>query len=249
VTPPVRGCAYFFDLDGTLIHFAESPSQVEIEPALHRLVESLSIASAGAVSLITGRSLAEVDRLFPGRHLPAAGQHGLERRTATGDIERHEISLRPLHYPRRVLTKVVETHPSLLLEDKGLSLALHYRRAPRLAGVVHGIMNTLIHTMGTGYCLQRGKCVVELVPAGRNKGSAIAAFMREVPFRGRLPLFIGDDVTDEHGFAVVNRLGGYAIKVGAGRTVAPWRLPDVRAVLEWLDSGRPIPRPTKREAR
>ena len=110
-------------------------------------------------------------------------------------------------------------------------------------------MRALQAVLGEDFGIQRGKGVVELGPNGIDKGMAIAAFMREAPFRGRTPLFIGDDVTDEFGFATVNRLGGYAVKVGRGRTVAGWPLPNVPAVLGWLEHGRPIPRPTRRLSR
>ncbi len=242
MTPPVRGCAYFLDIDGTLIDFAEVPGQVRLDPALPGLVEALYRSSGGAVALITGRSLADVDRLFPIRRLPAAGQHGLERRSVDGRVTRGRGVARALDPARRALADIVRRHPRLWFEDKGLSLALHYRRAPRLAGFAHRTMRSLRATLGNRYCIHRGKRVVELSPAGRNKGAAIGAFMREAPFRGRTPLFIGDDVTDEYGFAAVNRLGGYTIKVGAGRTAAGWRLPNVRAVLAWLESGQPEPK-------
>jgi trehalose 6-phosphate phosphatase len=100
--------------------------------------------------------------------------------------------------------------------------------------------------LGSRFCVHHGKRVVELAPAGRDKGAAIRAFMHEPPFRDRIPVFIGDDVTDEFAFAVVNRLRGYAVKVGPGRTTAGWRLPDVRAVLAWLKRGRPVPRRVRR---
>jgi trehalose 6-phosphate phosphatase len=207
-------------------------------------------SSGGALALITGRSIADIDRLFPERRLPAAGQHGLERRAADGRVSRHPGPSHRLDGARRTLSGAVGRHRGLLLEDKGLSLALHYRRAPRLAGVAHGIMRSLQATLGDRFCLQHGQRVVELAPAGRDKGVAIGAFMREAPFRGRLPIFIGDDVTDEYGFAMVNRLGGVAIKVGPGRTAAGWRLPDVGAVLAWLERGKPVPtRSTARRAR
>ena len=125
----------------------------------------------------------------------------------------------------------------LLVEDKGLSLALHYRRAPQLASYAHRVMRKLRMSLGDQYCLQQGKQVVELAPAGRDKGAAIASFMREAPFLGRSPLFIGDDVTDEYGFAMVNQLGGYSVKVGIGpgsicttRIVAGVGVPQVTAI-------------------
>lgn len=242
MTPPVTGCAYFLDIDGTLIDFADAPARVRLDRALSGLVEALYRSSRGAVALISGRSLADVDRLFPARHLPAAGQHGLERRSAGGRVSRHPGPSRSLDGARRVLVGVVGRHPRLLLEDKGLSLALHYRRAPGLAGFAHRVMRSLQMTLGDRYCVHRGKRVVELALAGRDKGAAIGSFMREAPFRGRTPVFIGDDVTDEYGFAMVNRLGGYAVKVGPGLTAAGWRLPNVRAVLGWLERGKPLPK-------
>ena len=135
MTPPVTGCAYFLDIDGTLVEFEDDPSKVTIGRALHQLVEALYRSSGGAVALITGRSIADIDRLFPGRALAVAGQHGLERRTADGRVSRHPGRSRSLDAARRVLAELVGRHPGLLLEDKGLSLALHYRRAPRLAGL------------------------------------------------------------------------------------------------------------------
>jgi len=240
--PTVTGFAYFLDIDGTLVDFADAPTAVRIDPALPRLVEALYQSSGGAVALITGRTLGDADRLFPSRQLPIAGQHGHERRLADGRVSRHRVHPEALDAARRVLRGVVERHPQLLLEDKGLSLALHYRRAPRLASYAHRSMRSLRATLGEQYRVQHGKRVVELVPAGRDKGAAIGAFMREKPFRGMRPVFIGDDVTDEYGFAMVNRLGGHAIKVGPGRTAAGWRFANVRAVLRWLERGTPAPK-------
>ncbi len=241
---PLTGCAYFLDVDGTLVDFAEAPSRVRLDRSLPGLVEALYQSSDGALALITGRSIESIDRLFPDRQLPVAGQHGLERRAANGQVTRHPGPVRALDGARHVLVGIVTRHPGLLVEDKGLSIALHYRRVPQLAGYAHRVMRKLRVALGDQYCLQHGKRVVELAPAGRDKGAAIASFMLEAPFLGRSPLFIGDDVTDEYGFAMVNQLGGYAIKVGAGRTRARWRLPDVRSVLTWLTSGTPVPQRT-----
>jgi trehalose 6-phosphate phosphatase len=238
---PSRGFAYFLDIDGTLVEFATDPARIKISSAVPRLLETLSRTSGGAVALITGRSLADVDRLFPGQRLAAACNHGLERRAADGHIDRHAAHPHALDIARRRLASVVQEHPRLLLEDKGISLALHYRRAPRLGPFANRVMRELQIAMGDRFCIQRGKRVVELAPAGRDKGAAIAAFMREAPFRGRTPFFIGDDITDEYGFAVVNRLGGAAVKVGRGPSAATWRFRDVRSVLGWLQHGKPQP--------
>jgi trehalose 6-phosphate phosphatase len=242
MTLPVTGLAYFLDIDGTLVDLADTPSSVRLDPALPVLVKALYHSSGGAVALITGRSIADADRLFPKRRLAIAGQHGHERRSAGGVVTRHHTSPAALDPARHALVTIAERHPELLLEDKGLTLALHYRRAPQLASLAHRAMHAVQKSLGDQYCVHRGKCVVELAPAGKDKGLAIKAFMREPPFRGKPPVFIGDDVTDEHGFAMVNRLGGESIKVGPGPTVAEWRLPSVAAVLAWLEHGTPHPK-------
>lgn len=239
---PNPALAYFLDIDGTLVGFASSPSGIRIDTGLRRVIEMVHASSGGALALITGRPIAEVDRLFPGIDLPVAGQHGVERRAASGRVAHHPFPSRRLNEARTALQEAATAHPGLFLEDKGLSLALHYRQAPRLGGYAHRLARRAAGRLGRTFGVQSGKRVVEIRPAGRDKGSAIRAYMRERPFRGRTPVFLGDDLTDEHGFAAVNRLGGYSIKVGAGPTAARWRLPDVAAVRGWLRHGRPIPR-------
>ncbi len=229
--------AYFFDIDGTLVDFAASPAGVRLDRTLRRLLERLHQSAGGAVALISGRSIADVDRLFPGVRLPVAGQHGIERRDASGLVARHGFPSGKLLSVRRKLADAVARHHGLLLEDKGLSLALHYRRVPRLGGFAHRLVRSLQAEIGAEFCVQSGKRVVEVKPTGRHKGIAVLEFMQEEPFRGRTPVFIGDDVTDEYGFATVNRLGGYSVKVGPGRTVAHWRLQNARAVRAWLERG------------
>ena len=232
--PPRPDWAYFFDIDGTLVDIADSPAGARLHPDLWQLIGGLYRSAGGAVAFISGRSIADIDTLLPGIHLPVAGQHGIERRDASGGISRHAFPARRLDGVRARLAAAVERHRGLLLEDKGLSLALHYRRAPRLAGYAHRLVRSLLAGLGTQYCVQTGKRVVEMKPAGKDKGVAVLEFMQEEPFRGRTPVFVGDDITDEHGFATVNRLHGHSVKVGPGRTVARWRLRDVRAVRAWL---------------
>ncbi len=238
---PADDWAYFFDFDGTLVDIAESPSGVDIDPSLRELLILLHQTAGGSLALITGRTLADIDSHFAGLRLPAAGQHGLERRDAAGRLFRHSNPSLPFERIRRHLAEVARRHPGLLLEDKGLSLALHYRQAPRLASYAHRLIRGIQSELGDEYTVQSGKRVIELKPAGRDKGAAIMDFMREPPFHGRVPVFIGDDVTDEYGFAMVNSLQGHSVKVGAGRTAALWRLPDVPSVLAWLRYGAPLP--------
>lgn len=226
--------AYFFDIDGTLLELAGSPDGVRLDRDLTLLLDRLGHSAGGAMALISGRSIADIDRLFDGWHLPAAGQHGIERRDAQGRVSQHQFASEGLDRARVMLDEAAVRHPGLLLEDKGLSIALHYRRAPQLASYAHGLARTAQALAGKEYCVLSGKRVVEVKPAGRHKGLAILEFLQEDPFRGRTPAFVGDDATDEHGFTTVNRLGGYSIKVGRGPTAARWRLPDVQAVRDWL---------------
>ena len=231
---PSSDWSWFFDLDGTLIELADVPTGVHVDNAVRELIGDLAAAADGAVAVITGRPIADIDRLFPDFRLPVAGQHGVERRDALGQITRQDFAAATLDVARRALLFVEENHPGLLLEDKGMSLALHYRQAPALGSYAHRFMRAVQARAGAAFCVQSGKKVVELKPCGRDKGDAITAFMQEIPFRGRMPVFVGDDVTDELGFEVVNRMGGVSVKVGAGRTRAAWQLRDVTAVRAWL---------------
>ncbi len=235
---PSLDWAWFIDLDGTLIELASSPDGVSADADLRGLVGWLATVSGGALAIITGRPITDVDRLFPGQTLPVAGQHGVERRDIHGVVRQHQLCASSLDPARRSLGAVVARHPALLLEDKGLSLALHYRRAPRLAAFAHRTMRAQRAGLGDDFCVQGGKRVVELKPAGLDKGIAISEFMVEAPFAGRRPVFIGDDRTDEYGFDVINRLGGVSIKVGRGATQATFGLPDVRSVRAWISSLR-----------
>ena len=237
VPPPPRvEWAYFFDLDGTLLDFTDTPGGVGVDDALRAQIAALSRKTGGAVALISGRTLADIDRLLDGMRLPAAGQHGTERRDARGRITHHDFPRERLEWAHARLAEATAGRSGLSLEHKGLSLALHYRRAPRLGGYAHRLVRALTPTLGAEFCIQPGKRIVEVKPAGKDKGVALVEFMAEEPFRGRTPVFLGDDLTDEYGFEAVNRLGGHSIKVGPGRTAATWRLPSVRAVRSWLAS-------------
>lgn len=234
IPAPQPGWAYFFDIDGTLAELAETPGGVRLDTELRTLIQRLHAAAGGAVALISGRALSDIDGLMEGVRLPAAGQHGMERRDAAGRITHHAVPTDKLDLAHARLAAAVAGRPGLLLEHKGLSLALHYRRAPRLAGYAHRLVRSLLPDLNGNYCVQPGKRIVELKPAGKDKGVAVLEFMAEEPFRGRTAVFVGDDLTDEYGFTAVNRLQGYSIKVGPGRTAARYRLPSVAAVRAWL---------------
>lgn len=229
--PPSPDWAYFLDLDGSLVNLAETPGAIQVDPCLKVLLEQTHRQCNGALAVVSGRSLADLDHHL-GMGLPMAGQHGLERRTASGCVLGRAPRSASLVRILRMLQPAVARHPALLLENKGLTVALHYRRAPNLAAYAQHLMRRAV--AGTGYAMQKGKCVAEARPMEADKGRAIARFMAEPPFRGRRPVFIGDDLTDEAGFTMVNRLGGLSIKVGPGATRARWRLPHVAAVRAWL---------------
>jgi trehalose 6-phosphate phosphatase len=231
---PDPSWAYFLDIDGTLLDLARSPHAVRVTPEMRDLLAMLHAMTDGAVALISGRSMRDIDALFPGIVLQAAAQHGLERRDVRGTHPWGGPSMRDASTARLRLETLVARHRALLLEDKGHSLALHYRAAPALERVVYETVHSVREELGDDFLVQHGKYVVELRPSGIDKGDAIAAFMDEPPFVGRLPVFVGDDVTDEHGFAVVNEMDGHSVKVGSGETLARWRLPDARAVERWL---------------
>lgn len=226
--------AYFLDVDGTLINIADTPEAVVVDGALLDLIGNLHRASGGAMALISGRMISDLQSRIGLPQLPLAGLHGLERRDSTGRLWIHAAPPAAKSAIKAALVPVLARHPGLLLEDKGLTLALHYRQAPRLAGYVHQLMGGFANAPGQGLELQRGKCVVEIKPAGIDKGTAVAEYLAEPPFKGRRPVFIGDDLNDEHGFAEVNKLDGISIKVGKGASCARFRLPDVTAVHHWL---------------
>jgi trehalose 6-phosphate phosphatase len=238
---------YFLDVDGTLLEFADHPARVHVDDALLAMLCRLHGAAGGAVALVSGRCIAELDRLLDARRLPAAGLHGIERRDAAGVTHRHEAAMAAVASVREGLRPLLARHPGLLFEDKGAAVAVHYRQAPRLGGAIHRSVRSLLRRAGPALQMQPGKRIVEVRPSGRDKGIAIEEFLAEPPFLGRRPVFIGDDATDEHGFAAVNRRGGVSIKVGPGRTKATHRLPSVDAARAWLAGALPPLRSGERE--
>jgi trehalose 6-phosphate phosphatase len=234
---PSADHAWFFDIDGTLAEIAHAPAAARIDDELRREILRLRTAARGAVALVTGRSISSVDAMLPGLGLAVAGQHGLERRAGDGTVTRHPVNGNALADLREYVEELFGGRRGVVVEDKGASLAIHYRMAPQLAGFTHREVGKLAAARWPFGRVVLGKRVVELLPAGPDKGDAIAGFMAEPPFHGRVPVFVGDDVSDESGFVVVNTLGGVSIKVGPGRTAARWRLRDVSAVLAWLKTG------------
>jgi trehalose 6-phosphate phosphatase len=229
-----RDWALFLDVDGTLLDIAPHPAAVRVDAPLRQLLSRLRTAAGGALALVSGRSVADVEALFAPLELCIAGQHGAERRDHAGRLLRQVRQPVGLRVAAERLGRFVAERPGLVLENKGLNIAVHYRAAPACEREVGEELAGIIAELGEDFELQAGKMVYELKPVGQSKGAAIAQFMREAPFRGRVPVFVGDDLTDESGFAVANKLGGHSIKVGAGDSRAAWRLPAPEGVRAWL---------------
>ena len=228
----------FLDVDGCLLDFAARPDEVTVPPGLPEALESLSARLQGALALVSGRSLQTLDALFDPLRLPAAGLHGLERRLGDGrvvDTAEPGAELAQVHADAR---RLADTLPGALVEDKGAAIALHWRQAPEAAGALTGFATGALARL-PGYRLQAGDHVVELRPAQADKGDAIAAFLDEPPFFGRHPVFAGDDLTDEHGFDLVNDRGGLSVLVGARQhSSARHGLAGPADVRAWLGAGK-----------
>lgn len=228
--------ALFLDVDGTLLSFAGTPDAVRVPAGLVNALASLQQRLDGALGLVSGRPLAQLDALFAPLKLPAAGLHGLERRHADNHVDppTPPVLLAALRHNADV---VVQRFPGALIENKGSTLALHWRGNPDAEQPLRDLAEAALPWLHD-YRLQAGDCVVEVRPVGTDKGDAIAALLDEVPFAGRHPVFVGDDLTDEHGFEVVLERGGLAVLVGdRAPSRARHRLRDPASVLAWLSAG------------
>lgn len=226
--------ALFLDVDGVLLTLADAPDAVAVPPALVARLGELHTRLDGALALVSGRRIAVLDALFAPLRLPSAGLHGLERRHGECRWQACVATPAALARLREAAQQIAARHPGALVEDKGLALALHWRAAPQAAPALSALATAALASL-PGYHLQPGDCVVELKPQGADKGAAIEAFLAEAPFAGRRPVFLGDDLTDEHGFERVNQRGGISVLVGARATsAARYALPGVAAVHAWL---------------
>jgi trehalose 6-phosphate phosphatase len=235
-TPPhaiLDGAALFLDFDGTLVELAEAPDAISVSPDVPPLLARLNEHLGGRLALVSGRSIQGLERHVDCSGLAVSGSHGIELRLRDGSnvplAARHDLS-----EARERVRQLASEVPGLLVEDKPFGIALHFRQAPQEQARVMAVMTELART--NGLTLQEGKMVVEIRPPGADKGDAVRAFMAEPGFAGARPLFVGDDLTDEDAFAAAAAMGGAGILVGPAReTAARWRLPDVTAVIGWLD--------------
>ncbi|MDE2991888.1 MAG: trehalose-phosphatase [Chloroflexota bacterium] len=243
---PCPDWALFLDFDGCIVDIAPTPEAVNVPDRLPSLLIALREALAGAVAIVSGRPIEQIDG-FLGTAVPAAaGLHGLERRAADGGIVRPPMPPNELNVVRALLEEFAGKHPGVLVEDKQYTLALHYRLAPSLRDDCRDVSNFALKDAPQGWQVIEGKFVFEVRPCGPTKGTAIEAFMGEAPFLGRTPVFCGDDITDEDGFEVVNARGGVSIRVGNGSpTRAAAQVDTVGELLDWLTrvagAARPMP--------
>ncbi|MCZ4347202.1 trehalose-phosphatase [Devosia sp. J2-20] len=229
--------AIFTDFDGTLVELAETPDGIDVPESLAHQIEQTAREMNSAFAVLTGREIADIDKFLSPLILPIAGAHGTQRRRADGVVEEIDpASLSGAEAIARAIEPLVQAHPDLIMETKEGAVALHFRQAPELEDVVRHAMQDAVAD-NEHFTLVPGKMVLEARPRGVSKGEALRAFMREEPFIGRTPIFIGDDVTDEDGFIAAQDLGGVGIKLGDGDTAARMRIADVvsvRALLQGL---------------
>lgn len=234
--PPVdtRRPALFLDMDGVLAPLAPTPDAVVPVERRTSVIEALLDRLEGRVAIVSGRTLDEIDRISDGAARSASGVHGLERRREDGSLVRADASP-GVRDAVQAFETFAEDRPGIIVEDKGMSAGLHYRQSPHSREEAVALAEQL--AADTGLMLQPGHMVLELKTPGADKGKAVTAFMAEPPFKGAVPIMLGDDLTDEYGFEAAAALGGFGVLVGPERaTAARYRLEDVDDVLEWLEA-------------
>src|SRR5437660_9619732 len=230
--------AVLLDIDGTLLDLAPTPREVWVPPGLATTLNRLLEQTSGALALVSGRSLNDIDLIFAPEQFPAVGGHGAEMRISQ-DSEAVATHAPPMDRElKRRLAAIAKLSPGILLEDKGYSLALHYRLAPHAEKAIYEAVSLIRADLPNAAIeVLPGKCVCEIKHSGFTKASGVRELMMREPFKGRRPFFIGDDVTDETVFAIMPDLDGLAFSVGrrakgvAGHFDAP---SDVREFLAHL---------------
>lgn len=234
--PPLRllNPALFLDMDGVLAKLEQTPDAVLPDARRTAVLKILDLRLGGRVAVVSGRTLKEIDRISDGAARSASGVHGLERRRGDGSLESAEAAT-SVRDAVLAFDAFADDRPGVIVEDKGLSAGLHYRGAPEHTDAAVDLAKTISRDLGL--TLQAGHMVLEVKTPGGDKGKALTAFMAEAPFKGALPIMLGDDLTDEYGFEAARALGGFGVLVGPERpTAATYRLDDVDAVLTWLEA-------------
>jgi trehalose 6-phosphate phosphatase len=228
--------AILLDIDGTLLDIAPTPGEVQVPESLRRALVRLHERTGGALALVSGRPLADIDAIFAPLRLPAIGGHGAELRPVAqgGTIEQRAAALDAGLKLR--LSEIAARHGGVIVEDKGYAVALHYRAAPKEGpALVQEVQRACQAAGDRSIELLDGKAVIEVKSAAFNKGTAVRELMRHRTFRGRAPIFIGDDKTDEHAFAVVPEFGGQAMSVGRGVAGVEHCFDTPAEVRRWLE--------------
>jgi trehalose 6-phosphate phosphatase len=212
--PYLSECAVLLDIDGTLLDLMPTPREVWVPPGLAKTLRRLHECTGGALAMVSGRSLNDIDLIFAPDQFPAVGGHGAEMRIR-GDGEALSAAPAMDKELKLRLAAIAKLSPGILLEDKGYSLALHYRLAPQAEKAIYEAVSLIRADLpNVPIEVLPGKCVCEIKYAGFDKASGVRELMKQEPFRGRRPLFIGDDVTDESVFAIMPDMHGLAFSVG-----------------------------------
>ena len=235
LVPHLSECALLLDIDGTLLDFAPTPREVWVPPGLAKTMNRLLERTSGALALVSGRSLNDIDLIFAPSEFPAVGGHGAEMRLST-DSEAVAAHAPPMDKDlKKRLAAIAQLSPGILLEDKGYSLALHYRLAPHAEKAIYEAVSLIRADLPNAPIeVLPGKCVCEIKHSGFTKATGVRELMTHEPFRGRRPVFIGDDVTDESVFAIMPDLGGQAFSVGRRAHGVAGHFDEPRDVREWL---------------
>jgi len=227
--------ALFLDVDGTLLDYVPQPDSARVSEPLRRTLAALQALLDGALALVSGRSIADLDRLFAPLSLSLAGQHGAEARH-NGKIHTFAPASPALDAILARARSFAAHLPGIMIENKGLSAAIHYRGAEEARGDLGELLARSIVETGAEFQLYPGHLAYDIQPRGANKGFAVDWFMAAPPFAGRVPVFIGDERTDEDGFVAAIAHGGRAVKIGRqGASLAPWRMAEPDALRLWLD--------------
>jgi trehalose 6-phosphate phosphatase len=230
--PRIEKTAFLLDIDGTILDLAPTPAAVEMPPRLRATLEQLFRRAQGALALVSGRPLADIDRIFAPLKLPAVGGHGAEIRHTPTTPSTHP----PLSIDKELKAQLIAAAgEGIMVEDKGYSLALHYRLAPeRGTALRKTVLEIAAEHPDSGVEVLAGKWVIEIKPERFTKGTGIRHLMQEPPFRGRTPVFIGDDLTDEAAFAVLPQFAGIGYSVGREFKGAAGVFRDADEVRDWL---------------
>src|SRR5947199_7421050 len=235
LVPHLSETAVLLDIDGTLLDFAPTPREVWVPPGLAKTLHRLHRRTNGALALVSGRSLNDIDLIFAPDQFPAVGGHGAEMRIR-GDSEAVAASAPPMDKElKRRLAAIARLSPGILLEDKGYSLALHYRLAPQAERAIYEAVSLIRAELPNAPIeVLPGKSVCEIKHSGFTKATGVRELMTHEPFKGRRPVFIGDDVTDETVFAIMPDFGGQAFSVGRRAHGVAGHFDEPRDVREWL---------------